>query len=147
MKHVVVIGALLAAFGTNAGHAQQGSIRIFQARPNPVIGRVHLAKALLADGKPLPPGTYEVQLPNDQPPAAVGQSPEGEHYVEFVRDMQVRGREVATVISASDIGSIAKGRRPKANSSVVEMLKGGDYWRVWINKGGTNYIINMPAAK
>jgi len=26
------------------------------------------------------------------------------------------------------------------------MLKGGDYWRVWINRGGNNYIINMPPA-
>ena len=30
------------------------------------------------------------------------------------------------------------------NSSSVEMLKGGDFLRVWINKGGTNYLINMP---
>jgi hypothetical protein len=63
-----------------------------------------------------------------------------------VRNQQVNGRELATVISAADIGSIVKGRRPKANSSVVEMLKGGNYWRVWINKDGTNYLINMPPA-
>ena len=29
--------------------------------------------------------------------------------------------------------------------AAVEMLKGGDYYRVWINKGGTNYIVNLPA--
>ena len=59
---------------------------------------------------------------------------------------KVAGREVATVVSAQDIGSIAKGRKPRPNSASFEMLKGGDYWRVWINKGGTNYIINLPPA-
>ena len=28
----------------------------------------------------------------------------------------------------------------------VEMLKGNDYLRVWINRGGTNYIIHLPAG-
>jgi len=56
------------------------------------------------------------------------------------------GREVATVVSAADISQIAKGKKPGANSSSVEMLKGGKYLRVWINHGGNNYIINMPPA-
>jgi hypothetical protein len=55
-------------------------------------------------------------------------------------------REVATVISAQDIDKIAKGKRPKPNSAVVETLKGGNYVRVWINRAGTNYLINMPPA-
>jgi len=48
------------------------------------------------------------------------------------------------VIGPEDIGKIAKGKKPRNNSSSVEVLKGGDYVRVWINKGGTNYLINMP---
>jgi hypothetical protein len=26
------------------------------------------------------------------------------------------------------------------------MLKGNEYLRVWINKGGNNYLIHMPPA-
>jgi hypothetical protein len=29
----------------------------------------------------------------------------------------------------------------------VDALKGGDYIRVWINSGGTNYLINLPPAQ
>ena len=47
---------------------------------------------------------------------------------------------------AEDIGKIAKGKKPAPNSSSVELLKGGEYYRVWINRGGTNYIINMPVG-
>ncbi len=36
--------------------------------------------------------------------------------------------------------------RPAPGTSKVEKLKGDDYVRVWINRGGTNYIINMPPA-
>src|SRR5262249_33144075 len=97
-------------------------------------------------GKELAAGTYEVRLTGDEIKPGVGQAPGAERWVEFVKGGKVVGREVAIVVDAQDIGQIAKRRRPKENSSSVEMLKGGDYWRVWIKKGGTNYIINMPPA-
>ena len=110
------------------------------------IGNVRLTHAVLADGKPLAAGTYQVRLTDDQPTAAVGESPGAERWVEFVKNNKVSGREVATVISAADISTIVKGLQPKANASRVDMLKGGDYIRVWINKGGNNYLVNMPLA-
>jgi hypothetical protein len=136
MKRFVLVGALVGALAASAAFAQGQTS----------LGTVHLAKRVLADGKPLPPGTYQVRLTNDEAKPAVGQAPDSEKWVEFVRGGKVAGREVATVISPADIGKIAKGKKPGPNSSVVEMLKGGDYWRVWINKGGMNYIINMPPA-
>ena len=48
---------------------------------------------------------------------------------------------MATVVSAEDIGKVAKGAKPKPGTSKFEMLKGGDYFRVWINKAGTHYLI------
>ena len=137
MKQLVLVGALVGALGAGVAYAQTSAA---------ALGTVHLAKKVMADGKPLPAGTYSVRLTTDEPKPGVGQTPAAERYVEFVRGGKVVGREVATVVSAADIGTIAKGRRPKANSSVVEMLKGGDYWRVWINRAGNNYIINMPPA-
>ena len=110
------------------------------------LGTVHLTKKVLADGKPLAAGTYEVRLTSDSPKPAVGESPDAEKYVEFVRNGKVVGRELAVVVPSSEVGKIAKGPRPKGNGSRVDTLKGGDYVRVWIAKGGNNYIINMPPA-
>ena len=137
MKQLVLIGVLVGALGAGVGYAQT---------PATALGTVHLPKKLMADGKPLPAGTYTVRLTTDEPKPGVGQTPQAELYVEFVQGGKVVGREVATVVSAADIGAVAKGQRLKANSSVVEMLKGGDYWRVWINRGGNNYLIHMPPA-
>ena len=69
-----------------------------------------------------------------------------EKYVEFMRGGKVVAREVATVVSNADMGKIAKSPHPKGNGVRVDTLKGGDYVRVWIAKGGENYIINMPPA-
>jgi len=137
MKRLVFVGALVGALAAATVFAQSG---------NMALGTVHLAKKVMADGKPLAAGTYQVRLTSDEPKPGVGQSPDGEKWVEFLRGGKVAGREVATVISSADIGKIAKGKKPGANSSSVEMLKGGDYYRVWINKGGNNYLINLPTG-
>jgi hypothetical protein len=145
LKYVVVVGVCLAAGGADLAYAQGSSaIRVYQ-RPT-LIGTVRITRAVMADGKPLAAGTYQVHLSNDPLQPAVGQSPGGERFVEFRRGEKVVGREVATVIFEGDVASVAKGRRPRLNSSVFEMLKGGDYWRLWINREGTNYLINLPPA-
>jgi hypothetical protein len=136
MKHVILVGAMLAL--STAVSAQTG---------NTSLGTVTLNKAVMADGQRLAPGTYQVRLTSDQPKPGAGQSPEAERYVEFVRGGKVVAREVATVVSEADIKQILDSpRRPAPGSARVETLKGDDYVRVWINRGGTNYIIHLPAA-
>jgi len=137
MKRLVFVGALVGALAAATAFAQSG---------NAALGTVHLAKKVMADGKPLAAGTYQVRLTTDEPKPGVGQSPDGEKWIEFLKAGKVAGREVATVISSADIAKIAKGKKPGANSSSVELLKGGDYYRVWINKGGNNYLINLPTS-
>jgi len=111
------------------------------------LGSVRLPHAVMADGKPLPAGTYQVQLTEEVPKPAVGQTADSEKWVEFMQGGKVVGREVASVMSDADIVSHVKGPRPRANSSRVDTLKGGDYLRVWINKGGNNYLINLRSSK
>lgn len=110
------------------------------------LGTVTLTHKVMADGKPLMAGTYQVRLTGEDAKPGPGQTPEAERYVEFVRGGKVVGRELATVIPAGEMTQIAKSRRPAPGTSKVEKLKGDDYVRVWINRGGTNYIINMPPA-
>ena len=116
-----------------------------QSRPaNTALGSVTLNRKVTADGQPLAAGTYQVRLSADEPKPVVGQSPEGERYVEFVRGGKVVAREVATVVSDADVKTIVKGPQPARGGVRVDLLKGNDYVRVWINRGGTNYIIHMP---
>jgi hypothetical protein len=139
MKHLILVGALVSALGlaTDTLQAQSSGTS---------LGSVTISKKVLADGKPLQPGTYQVRLTADMPKPGVGQSPEGERYVEFVRNGKVIAREVATVISNADMATISDGRKPTPNSVKVEVLKGDDFVRVWINRSGTNYLIHLPTA-
>jgi hypothetical protein len=145
MKKLVLVGILgasLAAVGTPAAHVSAQAMDKEMA-----LGTVHLAKAVMADGKALPPGTYQLRLTMDHPEPAVGESPDSEQYVEFVKGGKVVAREVATVVSKADIDAIAKGEKPPASGTAkVEMLKGNEYIRVWVNKGGTNYLLHLPVS-
>src|SRR5262245_32877979 len=144
MKYVVRTGILIATLA--------GPVMPILAQSNSapaggtVIGSVTLTKRVLADGQPLAPGTYQVRLSVEQPKPVVGQSPEAERYVEFVRAGKVAGREMATVISNVDLATMGpSGKRP-TDGSRVDTLRGEDYLRVWINRGGNNYLIHLPPA-
>jgi len=81
--------------------------------------------------------------PQTASPDAKGQTPTLERWAEFVQGGQVKGREVVTIIPQSDIGKVQKDPPPRANGSKVETLKGGDYMRVWINRGGNHYLLHF----
>ena len=111
------------------------------------LGTVHLAKSVVADGKPLPAGTYQIRVTDEGPAPAAGQSADSEKWVEFLQGGKVVGREVASIIPQSEIAEHVKGPMPKANGSRVDNLKGGDYVRVWIHKADKHYLINLGAGK
>jgi hypothetical protein len=139
MKRLVLVGTLVAALSGGAAFAQTSAA-------GKSLASVHLAKNVMADGKPLAAGTYQVRLTSDEPKPGVGQTPGAERYVEFLKGGKVVAREVATVIPQNEMATIAKSKKPGPNSTSIELLKGGDYYRVWINKGGENYLINLPVA-
>jgi hypothetical protein len=112
------------------------------------LGSVRLNQSVKADGKPLPAGTYQVRLTAQEAPTdqAKGESPSLERWVEFLQGGQVKGREVVSIIPQSEIDRVQKGSAPGPNGAKVEPLVGGDYIRVWINKGGNHYLIHLPPA-
>lgn len=141
MKRLVFVGALAGALAATTAFAQTARTG------GNNLGTVHIARKVMADGKPLPAGTYSIRATDDAPQPATGQDPNGDKYVEFVRGGKVVGREVATIVPSSDISKIAKKSPPKPGTSRAELLKGGEYYRVWINKGGTHYIINLATGE
>jgi hypothetical protein len=111
------------------------------------LGLVHLGKGVKADGIALSAGTYQVRLTaQDATPDAKGQTASLERWVEFVQKGQVKGREVVTIVPQAEIALVQKDAPPHANTSKVEMLKGGNYMRLWINKGGNHYLVHFPVA-
>ena len=171
MKRRVLVGVLVGTLGVGAAYAQTtgapkkagvgsdaGQAGHAAPKPQPateaapaapegqvMLGSVRLPKAVKADGKSLAAGTYQVRVtPQTASPNAKGQTASLERWVEFVQGGQVKGREVVTIIPQSDIAKVQKDAPPRANGSKVETLKGGDYMRLWINRGGTHYLVHFP---
>ena len=143
MKQVIFAGIIAAVLATGAAPASAQTA----SKAGMSLGSVTINHKVTADGKALPTGTYQVRLTADEPkPAAIGESPESEKYVEFVRGGKLVARQLATVVSNADVASIVKGPKPATGAVRVDALKGNDYVRVWINKGGQNYLIHLPSA-
>jgi hypothetical protein len=139
-----------AATGENAqaGHAapkaQPTTTGEAEAPGAMALGTVRLPKALKADGKELPAGSYQVRLTADEAkPDAKGSSEKLERWVEFVKAGKVVGREVVSIVPAAEAKLVQKDTPPPSGGSKVETLKGGDYIRVWINKGGNYYLVHL----
>jgi len=139
---VGILGAALAAVGvTTTRAAAQGMDKAM------TLGTIHLARAVMVDGKTLAAGTYQLRLTMDHPKPAAGESPDSEQFVEFLKAGTIVARDVATVVSKADIGAIGKGDpAPAPGTAKIEMLKGNDYIRVWVNKDGTHYLLHLPVA-
>ncbi len=111
------------------------------------LGTVKLPRSVKADGKPLAAGTYQVRLTGQEAESkAQGATPSYERWAEFIQGGQVKGREVVTIVPQSEASKVAKETPPSSGRAKVEMLKGDNYLRVWINKGGNQYLIHLVPA-
>ena len=119
-----------------------------------VLGTVSIPRSVTADGKPLPAGRYTVRLTaQTAQPTVPGQQADLNRWVEFVQGGTVKGREVVSIVPADEVDDtqpgpdLAPGKSHVGrNGSRVEMLKGNEYLRVWINRGGNNYLVHLVPA-
>ncbi len=102
--------------------------------------------AVMANGQALPAGTYTVRLSTDPVTPVVGQGPDAARWVEFVQAGQVKGKELASVVSPADVKAVAKRTPPAAGAAMVQALNGSDYVRVWLNSAGTQYLVHLTRA-
>ena len=153
-KQWVLAGILASALGVSDALAQHQTPN---QQPNTAtaptaptgdlaLGKVTLPRAVTADGKPLPAGTYEVKLTAQAAKPAVGTTETLERWVEFVQGGTVKGREVVTIIPQAEIKMVQKDAPPAAGASKVQVLRGNEFLRVWINKAGNHYLIHLPAG-
>lgn len=116
------------------------------------LGSVTIPRTVTADGKTLARGTYTLRLTaQSAQPTVPGQLPNLNRWVEFVQGGQVRGREVVSIVPADEVKDTMPGPDMPGhvgrNQRRVEMLKGGEYLRVWINRNGINYLLHLPPAR
>jgi len=130
-------------FGMVAAAVLLASPVTMAARQSDDLGSVRIPRQVMANGQPLASGAYTVRLSTAAVTPVVGQSADGARWVEFVQDGQTRGRALATVLSAAEAGDVVDGSTPAAGRAKVELLNGNDYLRVWINHGGTHYLLHL----
>ncbi len=144
---LTVTAALTLALGAGVGaQATPQAAQSVQATSTANLGTVRIAHSVTANGQALAAGTYQVRLTTEAPPKVVGQTVAETRWVEFMKGTTVAGREVATLISADDMRTMAKMPR-KGGAVRIETLKGGDYLRVWITHRGENVLIHLPITR
>ena len=148
---VALIGLAAVSLAAQAGRTTNIGSNTPGA-PDPVpsvvttVGTVRIAKAVKADGQALAPGTYQMRVTEREAAgtvAAPGQTPQYEKWAEFLQGGQVKGREVVTIVTPSAAKQVLKDKWPAAGGYRADVLKGGDYYRVWYNKGGTHYLVHF----
>ena len=158
MKQFALVGVLAGALAVPA-LAQEGVRKMPQPGQKTVaeapavptgempLGSVRIPRDVTADGKPLKRGTYQVRLTAQQSkPDVVGQTPPYERWAEFLQGGKVVGREVVSIVPPSEIGTVAEDRQPRPGGYKVELLRGGEFYRVWINRDKNHFLIHLPPA-
>jgi hypothetical protein len=135
--------ALTLSGALSVGMAAQQSL----APPTEVLATVRVPAGVLADGKPLPAGAYELRLTQERPAPLAGQSPDAQRIVEFVADGRVVARETAEVLRDSDVPAVGTSSQPVQSGARVEMLKGGEFLRVSVKRAGERYLIHLRVVR
>ena len=142
MKRMVCV-AILAGLSVAAATARQAGVPAGET----ALGTVSLPRQVLADGRQLAAGTYDLRLTTDPAqPETPGQLGSLNRWVEFVQADEVRGREVANIIPSDEIGDVAGSALPGPGVALVQLLRGNDYLRIWINREGTHYLLHLPTS-
>jgi hypothetical protein len=146
---ILVVGAPAVVVAQHTAPLQQPNSEAAAQVPagELALGTVKVPKGVKADGKPLAAGMYHVRLTAEEAAGkAPGATPSYERYVEFLKGKEVVAREVVSIVPSADIAKVAKDKPPAPGATRVDKLRGDDYYRVWINRGGNHYLIHLVAG-
>ena len=135
MSHQLVLSLVVAAVASASA----------QSLPEAnVLATVRITEPVLADGRPLAPGTYQVRLTGERPTPHPGQSADAQQWAALVADGSVIAREVAEVIRDDDRPEIGASAERAAEGVRVHILKGDDFLRISVKRQGVRYLIHLP---
>ena len=136
------IGSSLAALAAASNDVAEDAVT------RAVRGAFDLPRRAYVNGQPLEPGPYRVRLTDEAAPPGVDEDPSTTtRWIEFLHEAEgaVAGRGLAIVISDSEIDALAKSSVPR-NQVRLDELQSGEYIRLWLNRGGSNYLVHMPTS-
>ena len=113
------------------------------------MATVRVPGGMMAEGKPLPAGTYEVVITDERPAVEAGTPSDNQRWVEFVQNGKIVAREIAEVSLANERPVGTSGSRPGSNDAraVVQTLRGGEFVRIAVNAGDARYLIHLPQSQ
>jgi hypothetical protein len=112
-----------------------------------VLARVRIPTAVLANGAPLSPGTYELRLTEQRPTPSLGQSLEARQWVEFVANGKVVAREIAEVLHDDDLPAVGASSVRVPSGTRVERLKSDDLLRISVKRDRERYLVYLPVMR
>ena len=114
-----------------------------------MLGTVRIAQPVMAGGKMLPAGTYEIRDTGEHVTPLPGQSADGQTYVEFVANGMVMARDVAELMQdqPGPVGTSGDTSGRTSSRPRVEMLRGGDFMRVSMSRGAERLLIHLPVSR
>jgi hypothetical protein len=112
-----------------------------------IAASVQIPVAVLADGKPLPPGKYNVRFTGEPSAPLPGQPAGAQQSVELLADGKVVAREIAEVLKDEDLPAEGASSQHVQNGTRVEMLKGGEFLRISVKREGARYLLYLPIAR
>ena len=124
-----------------------GSVSAHHTGKTHPIAKVQITQSVLAGGKPLAPGTYEVWISDERPATPSGTPSENQRWVEIAADGKVVAREIAEVFPSGERDVVGTSGSSSAATARVEPLKDGDFVRVAVNDAGARYLIYLPTGK
>jgi hypothetical protein len=135
----VLLGCAVAAL-------LSGSVWAHHTTPGRTHPTVTIPQGVMADGKPLPAGKYELWITDQRPDVGTGVPSDAQRIVEFAQNGMVVAREVAEVFpygTRETVGTSGSAGAPRVR---VEKLREGDFVRVSINESDGRYLIHLPTG-
>ena len=120
-----------------------GAALLAAQAPATALATARIPAGVSANGQPLPAGTYTLRVSPAPVSPVVGQGPDAARWVEFLQAGEVKGRELASVVSPADVKAVAKRTPPAEGRALVQALRGADYVRIWVNQAGTQYLVHL----
>jgi hypothetical protein len=139
MSRLLLSCAVAGLFGVTSAWAHH----TMPGRTHPTVT---ITQSVMADGKPLAAGTYEIWITNERPDVGAGAPSEAQRVVEFAQNNQVVARTIAEVFPRRGGEAVGTSGNTGAGRARVEMLKSGEFVRVSINDAAGRFLIHLPTG-
>ena len=113
-------------------------------------GRAHptvtVPQEVLADGKPLAAGTYELWVTDERPDVGAGAPSNAQRVVELAQNGKVVRRVVAEVFPQAGAEPVGTSGTADATGVRAQVLRGGEFFRIAFTDADGRFLIHLPTG-